>query len=359
MPTSRLTVKLPFRMLAAALMLCAAPPAAHAESQYEWLFFPAVTAAHRTGLPPGEEEELDSNEIVASLDVLATGSAGSMIWLAELYASTEEQEVARLHAGWRFENQSTLAAGKFHNQQGYWNTQFHHGAYLQTTIARPGIMEDSSPLPLHYVGAQFDGNFGEWGDGLLNYSLGIGDGAVMQGTELNDPDIVGPNPLGDLSVGLRLSYTLDETSPTQVGAFFARNNIPVKDNADWTSVTQNIAGLFANWESEPFRIIAESYFFYDKLEGSGATASGSFWYTYVQGEYGFMPRYTAYMRLEETGGTPDPYLELFPEFALDTRLIGLRFDVARNQAVKLEASHIKQLDDSFNQVQIQWSAVFP
>ncbi|MDP2028770.1 MAG: hypothetical protein Q8K12_03945 [Thiobacillus sp.] len=337
--------------------LCAAPLYGHAEGRVEWLFFPAVTAAHRTGLPP--DDDLDSNEIIPSLDMLTTGNAGSISWLSEIFVSTDEQEWARLYAGWRLDNQNMLSAGKFHNQQGYWNTQFHHGAYLQTTIAKPGIMEDASPLPLHYVGAQFDGNISELGDGLFNYSIGIGKGAVMQGTTLESPDIVGPNELGDLSLGLRLSYTLDETSPTQFGVFFVRNDIPVLSNADWTSVTQDVAGLFANWESEPFRVIGESYFFYDKLEGNGATASGSFWYAYVQGEYRFVPRGTLYMRLEETSGTPDPYLDLFPDFALDTRLIGLRYDVIRNQAIKIEASHVQRLDDRFNQVQIQWSAVFP
>ena len=208
-------------------------------------------------MPQGDE--LARNEIEPALDVLGIGSLGSMSWLAEIYVSEHEQELARLHAGWQLNPQNNLSVGKFHNLQGYWNTQFHHGAYLQTTIDKPGVVDDSAPLPLHYVGAQVEGKLSQWGEGLLNYSLGVGKGAVMK-DELVSPDIVGRGKLGDLSLGLRLAYILDETSPTQIGAFFARNEIPVEDSS-WTGITQDVGGVFANWESDSFRVIAELYVF--------------------------------------------------------------------------------------------------
>ncbi|HEY9145718.1 hypothetical protein [Thiobacillus sp.] len=350
------TVKPSVRVLAVALVLCAAPLNTYAESRSEWLFFPAVTAVHRTGLPQGDE--LERNHIEPVLDVLGTGGLSSMTWLAEIFVSEHEQELARLNVGWRLNPQNTLSIGKFHNLQGYWNTQFNHGAYLQTAIDKPGVVDDSAPLPLHYVGAQMEGKLVQWGEGLLNYSLGIGKGAVMK-NGLVSPDIVGAGKLGDLSLGLRLSYTPDETSPTQAGVFFARNKIPV-ENSNWTGITQDVGGLFANWESDPFRVIAELYVFSNKLEGSGAMASGNFLYGYVQGEYRFSPRSTALIRMEETGGTNnDPLLALIPDFELNKQLIGLRYDVTWNQAVKIEASHVERLDTSYRQVQIQWSAVFP
>ena len=307
-------------------------------------------------MPQGDE--LARNEIEPALDVLGIGSLGSMSWLAEIYVSEHEQELARLHAGWQLNPQNNLSVGKFHNLQGYWNTQFHHGAYLQTTIDKPGVVDDSAPLPLHYVGAQVEGKLSQWGEGLLNYSLGVGKGAVMK-DELVSPDIVGRGKLGDLSLGLRLAYILDETSPTQIGAFFARNEIPVEDSS-WTGITQDVGGVFANWESDSFRVIAELYVFSHELEGGGATASGSFLYGYVQGEYRFASRSTAVARLEDTSGAnDDPLLALLPDFVLNKQLIGLRYDVTRNQAVKIEASRVERQDASFRQVQIQWSAVFP
>ncbi|MDA8127137.1 MAG: hypothetical protein M0Z73_00355 [Betaproteobacteria bacterium] len=352
-----LVVKRPVRLLAAALALCAGPLNAHAESQSEWLFFPAVTAVNRSGLPQGDE--LARNHVDPTLDVLGIGRFGPMPWLAEIYVSEHEQELARLSVGWQLNPGNTLSVGKFHNLQGYWNTQFHHGAYLQTTIDKPGAVDDSAALPLHYVGAQLEGTLSQWGGGLFNYSLGIGKGAVMKDTALESPDIVGPGKLGDLSLGLRLSYVPDETSPSKAGVFLARNDIPVENSA-WTSITQNVGGVFANWESDPFRVIAELYVFSHELEGGGATASGSFLYGYVQGEYRIASSSTAVVRLEDSGGTNnDPLLALLPDFVLNKQLIGLRYDVARNQAIKIEGSRVERQDVSYHQVQIQWSAVFP
>lgn len=356
MPIARHAAKPSVCLLAVTLALCAAPPAAQAESRFEWLLFPSVTASHRPGIPAGDD--LQRNHVEPALDLVVTGSDGSIDWLSDIFVSRDEHEWSRLYAGWRFDSQNIVSVGKFHNLQGYWNTQFHHGAFLQTTIDKPGIVEDSAPLSLDYVGAQFDGKLSQWGEGLLNYSLGIGKGAVMD-EKLESPHIVGSARLGDLSLGLRLSYTLDETLPTQIGAFLARNRIPVENNS-WTRITQDIGGLFANWEADPFRVIGELYAFSDKLEGSGATASGSFVYGYVQGEYRFASHGTAYARVEETGGADaDPLLALLPDFALHKQLIGLRYDVARNQAVTLEAARVKRPDTRFRQLQLQWSAVFP
>lgn len=336
--------------------LGAASLCSHAGNRAELLFFPAVTASHRPGIPEGDD--LKRNHTEPSLDMLAAGNAGSINWLTEIFLSEHEREWSRLHAGWQFDLGSTLSIGSFHNLQGYWNTQFHHGAYLQTTIDKPGTVEDSAPLPLHYVGVQIEGNPSRWGEGLLNYSIGIGKGAVMQ-DKLESPSIVGRGKLGDLSLGLRLSCTLDETSPTQVGAFFARNRIPVK-NSNWASITQDVGGVFGNWEKEPFRVIGELYAFSNKLESSSATAAGSFLYGYMQGEYRFAPRSTAFARMEETGGAHlDPWLAMLPDFAQDKRLIGLRYDVTRNQTLKIEASRVRRLDTGFRQLQLQWSAVFP
>ena len=80
----------------------------------------------------------------------------------------------------------------------------------------------------------------------------------------------------------------------------------------------------------------------------------------MQGEYRFASRSTAVARLEDTSGAnDDPLLALLPDFVLNKQLIGLRYDVTRNQAVKIEASRVERQDASFRQVQIQWSAVFP
>src|SRR3972149_1500280 len=74
--------------------------------------------------------------------------------------------------------------GPFHNPLGYWNTQFHHGTYLQTSISRPGIHEhehEDGALPTHLAGALWEGAYArdgaEW-----RYAAALGAGPELHGT---------------------------------------------------------------------------------------------------------------------------------------------------------------------------------
>src|SRR6185312_10025733 len=69
-----------------------------------------------------------------------------------------------------------LSFGRYHTPVNYWNTAFHHGAWLQTSIARPDmIVFGSRFIPVHFIGAQSEGSIpsGPLGAG---YNLGIGNG---------------------------------------------------------------------------------------------------------------------------------------------------------------------------------------
>jgi hypothetical protein len=330
--------------------------AAHGDNKGEFLLFPSIAAAQRSGIPAGDE--LKRRETEGAVDFLVTGNFNSIQYLGEYNYSSHEKELARLQAGWRSDGGTVLSIGKFHNLQGYWNTQFHHGAYLQTAISRPGMIEDDGPLPTHYMGMQLDGKLSHPGLGSLDYSLGIGKGALFDKT-LDSPDILRPHRDGDLTIGLRLAYSLEEGDPSQVGIFLASNKIPAKSD-DLTEIKQTVWGVFGNWENENFRLIGEIYAFENSLTGICSPCKGSFASAYVQGEYRASPALTFYTRVEDTfGSAGDSYLALLPEFVKRRSMAGLRYDLTAKQAIKLELSHVGRVETGFEQVQIQWSAVFP
>ena len=69
-----------------------------------------------------------------------------------------------------------LSFGKYHTPIGYWNATFHHGAWLQTTIARPEMVQFGGTfIPTHFVGLEAEGNIPSGGLGL-GYNVGIGNG---------------------------------------------------------------------------------------------------------------------------------------------------------------------------------------
>src|SRR6266481_190029 len=46
-----------------------------------------------------------------------------------------------------------LSFGRYHTPIGYWNTAFHHGAWLQTTISRPDFVKFGGTfIPVHFLG---------------------------------------------------------------------------------------------------------------------------------------------------------------------------------------------------------------
>jgi hypothetical protein len=69
-----------------------------------------------------------------------------------------------------------LSFGKYHTPIGYWNTAFHHGAWLQTTISRPEMVQFGGTfIPIHFVGVEAEGNIPSGGLGL-GYNVGLGNG---------------------------------------------------------------------------------------------------------------------------------------------------------------------------------------
>ena len=69
-----------------------------------------------------------------------------------------------------------LGFGRFHTPVNWWNTEFHHGLWLQTTISRPEMTQFGGEyIPVHFVGAVAEGAIPSGGLNL-NYGVGIGNG---------------------------------------------------------------------------------------------------------------------------------------------------------------------------------------
>ena len=73
-------------------------------------------------------------------------------------------------------DQLKVSFGRYHTPINWWNTAFHHGQWLQTTISRPEMMQFGGRfLPVHFVGALVEGSCrrGGWN---INYQGGVGNG---------------------------------------------------------------------------------------------------------------------------------------------------------------------------------------
>ncbi len=85
-------------------------------------------------------------------------------------------EVERSVIRYDYNDYFKVSFGRYHTPISYWNTAYHHGLWLQTTIDRPEMIQFGGRLlPVHFVGFLAEGVIPSGGLGL-NYSAGVGNG---------------------------------------------------------------------------------------------------------------------------------------------------------------------------------------
>lgn len=86
------------------------------------------------------------------------------------YSLAMERAIIRYEFGDRLK----LSAGRYHTPVSYWNTEYHHGLWLQGSVARPEpIKFGSRYVPVHFVGAMAEGNLHQT---PVYYAVGVGNG---------------------------------------------------------------------------------------------------------------------------------------------------------------------------------------
>ncbi|MBI5461467.1 MAG: hypothetical protein HY941_04695 [Gammaproteobacteria bacterium] len=344
-------------LLTAALF---AVPAA-ADERRDYQFFGNLTGTHNASVPASVD--LDHKDWEPAMTFLYTQESERLQLFTELHAAKGgEGEIARLQAGWRFTPQTTLWAGRFHNPQGYWNTQYHHGVYLQTSISRPGIErfdDEGGVLPSHFIGLQLDGNENLGADGGLRYEFALGASGVLSEDGLESPAFFMPQQSSKPTASARLTYNPTEGGPVTLGAFLGRNQLPADDLAI-REVTQTVYGAFATLDLERARLIGAFTALHNVVSAAGTETTGRFSTAYLQAEYQVTPVWTGYARIEGSfSADNDPYLTLFPRYVRNDHVAGLRWDIYEKQALKLEYSHPEIAAGRYEAVAVEWSMIFP
>lgn len=126
---------------------------------------------------------------------LASALSQKISYFAEITVNAHPQdytiEMERSFIRYDYNDFFKISFGRFHTPIGYWNTAFHHGAWLQTTVDRPFMVKVGGTFtPLHLVGALAEGNIPSGGLGL-GYNVGIGNG--------RGANIARPGDAGDIN----------------------------------------------------------------------------------------------------------------------------------------------------------------
>lgn len=323
----------------------------------EFLLFPDITTVARSH--DAQNTDLKKNNIVPAVDLFYALDHEHLRFLGEYLVDKDDHALERFQVGVRI-GEPTIWLGRFHNPIGYWNTQYHHGAYLQTSASRPGIVAfegGDGPLPMHLTGVLAEG-IHEFGKAGIHYTLAAGLGPQLK-KELAPFDVLDPDGSHRFGSTLRFSYQPVSYGLDDIGFSLSYTKIPA-DTLDLRSVRQSIAGVFGNWQFGELRALAELLYVRNRMAFTTENISKEFVNGYAQLEWKLNEKWTPFGRVERTFvDREDQYLDTFSRVVRDRFLIGARYDFYRNMALKLEVSRDKLEEKRFSQVMLQWSAVFP
>jgi hypothetical protein len=258
-------------------------------------------------------------------------------------------DLERLQIAYTFSDAATLWTGRFHTPYGYWNTAFHHGAQIQTSVLRPRFLdfEDKGGiLPAHMVGLWDTGKFNA-GEGKLTYDVFAGNGPKIVLANSTAPPT--PTNLGTLDinfagdnnhqamVGFNLGY---EFSGNMDGLRLAVHGIrgDVDDNASmqFNKTGLNMLGGSAVYLSDAWEVMSEYFGFNDK-DKSGSSGMHKSKAGYLQVATSFN-RLTPYIRFERAIlDQADNYFSMQASGQSYARqALGLRYNLNQKAALKFE-----------------------
>lgn len=287
---------------------------------------------------------------LGTLDLYLTPQFGPKVRsLIELAFEYGEQgalatDLERMQIGYAASDALLLWGGRFHTPYGYWNTAFHHGAQMQTSITRPRFIafeDQGGILPGHTVGA--------WATGQQDTAWGkLGyDAYVGNGNRINE-GVLDFNASGDDNGSPLLGFNL-KLSPRAVrgltlGLHGLRQTV-AGENADASAsgrVRTQVLGGYAFYENDDWELIAEYYQFRNRNLAAGAGTLGS-WAGFAQAAYAVAPGWALFGRAEKAAlQATDPYFAL-QESGTSYRqwTAGLRYDLDPRAALKLQVDALR------------------
>lgn len=230
-----------------------------------------------------------------------------------------------------------MTLGKGHTAIGYWNKNYHHGAWVDPTISRPLIYNyegSGGVLPLHYYGVELMGDFSS-GLGNVSYvaTLANGNGPTTTSTPVQDRND---------SKLLALLMTWEPREDAGLGFNVVLDRIPgdpaIGPFRDHT-IEELIYGGHLFYRVEPFDFVTE--FQHITHEDGGTGASYRHYGAFAHLGY-TLGKFTPYYRFDLLGiESGDPFF--VGSGAVLARLsdtvqhsVGVRWDIKPFVAIKTE-----------------------
>lgn len=290
-----------------------------------------------------DEKGTNSGFSLGQFDLhIASALSHKISYFAEITVNPHPQdytiEMERSFIRYDYNDLFKISFGRFHTPIGYWNTAFHHGAWLQTTIDRPfQVRVGGTFTPLHFVGALAEGNIPSGGLGL-SYNIGIGNGRGSM--------IARPGDAGDVNNNrawvAKLFARPAKAYGLEVGGSFYRDKITLPVGAEYR---EWISSAYLAWTKGAPEFLAEFDNVNHRNIATNAVANSDAMYGQVAYRLPWFEKtLKPYYRFEYTHMPLSE--EVFTYQPLVESIVGLRYDISNFAAFKSEyrfsASHPAQ-----------------
>jgi hypothetical protein len=360
-----------WRTATAALLISFAAQSAlaqheHSSSEFEVFVAAEGLAGHGQPHPREDDPWVDA-------DVIFGLTHGQFRVFGEYFITSEEHDLERFQVGYEVVPDTVVWLGRFHQPASAWDTEHHHGRYLQTAITRPAIenWEDEDGLiPQHITGVLVESRRQIGREAGVQLSGGVGAGPAMTGEDNEPIDLVGSNPgKHGLSYMGRLAFLPDYVGTSSAGLLFGHDQLFATNAVSMAALRSShallsIYGAYADWSVDAWRFIGVGYYVNVGLDRP--TSDESFMSGYLQAERQLPHRLTAFGRIEDSSRMNESrYVALLDEHSRDIDLttqrqaLGLRWDYARRQALTVEFDHEVSLSGRGYEARLQWSAAIP
>lgn len=304
---------------------------------------------------------------IGALDIFLNPQLGEHTRsLFELTFEVDQQgqvapDLERAQIGYQFSDAATIWIGRFHTPFGYYNTAFHHGQEIATSLRRPRFLlfeDQGGVMPNHTVGAWLTGDE-RLPDGKVTYDLFVGNGQEIVSGEV-DPRSGGIDRGGAIYGG-NLGYVFgDILNGLKVGVSAFRSEIT--DDQQIGRITRvGNTGVYFAYDTDRFEYLGEYYWFNDTdltvrvpehHSDAGFLQLGwrlDFATPYVRYERGSFDQTDNYFALQSNG------------MSYYRGAMGVRFDIDLKSALKFEIARTKNTDrvvDRWNDVMLDYAIRF-
>ncbi|MEQ1527415.1 MAG: hypothetical protein ABL911_11810 [Gallionella sp.] len=284
-------------------------------------------------------------------------------------------DLERVQIGYTVNDALTAWGGRIHTPYGYWNTGFHHGGQMQTSVLRPRFLdfEDKGGiLPAHIVGLWGAGKV-KAGTGKVTYDVYAGNGPQIA----DDPSL--PNSATNLGT-LTINQAGDNNHQAMMGfnagyEFFgnldglklAAHGLKGDVDSDVSAGSNtelNMFGGSAVYLANDWEALSEYYHFNDN-DKSGNTGSHKSWAAYAQIGKSFND-WTPYARLEKAvlDQSDNYFASQASGQSYARQALGLRYNLNQNAALKIEllnsdfAAEANRTASSYHSLYAQYAVGF-